>query len=534
MLITPLIVCCALVQAAAVEDTVLVDFGAEPLPGFIRWNNTSFEQVPYEGGQAARVRFERSDWPNVTFRAPDGIWDWSEYAGVAVSLFNPGDETVAVALRVDNAGADGMNFCNNASGGVAPGQRFEISLRFKTGAPETFWGMRGVPGRGPLGTGADIDPAKITAFQVFLPRPPKEHELIFERAVLFGKAGQPDAAVTLPFVDRFGQYMHADWLGKIHNEAELTALRDAEEAALDAAPNLPEQDRFGGWADGPKHEATGWFRTEEIDGKWWLITPEGTLFLSIGMDCVGTWERTFVTGRDGWFEWLPGEDESAYLPFYAEMSNAHSGAEAIGGKGRTFSFYSANLVRKYGDEWADRWRDSASRRLRAWGFNTIANWSQEDVLRHSPMPYVVSSGVWGVRPVEGGTGYWSKMMDVFAPELAERADHAFAIMADRHAKNPLCIGYFVDNELAWEGVRDGVLDSPVEQPARQELIRRLKERYENIEALNEAWETNSADWDALRTPRPANAAANSDLDAFLFAFAQRYFESLRDACRRDS
>ena len=148
------------------------------------------------------------------------------------------------------------------------------------------------------------------------------------------------------------------------------------------------------------------------------------------------------------------------------------------------------------------------------------------------MPYVVSSGVWGVRPVEGGTGYWSKMMDVFAPEFAERADHAFAIMAGRHDNNPLCIGYFVDNELAWEGVRDGVLDSPVEQPARQELIRRLKDRYENIEALNEAWETNSADWDALRTPRPANAAANSDLDAFLFAFAQRYFESLRDACRR--
>lgn len=527
-----LLICCALAQNAVAEDRVLVDFGAEALPDFIVWNNTSSEWTSHEDAYATRVRFERTDWPNVTFRAPDGVWDWSQYAGVAVSLYNPGEETVAVAMRVDNEGADGMHFCNNASGGVAPGQRFEISLRFKTGAPEAFWGMRGVPGRGPLGTGADIDPAKITAFQVFLPRPPKEYELIFERAVLFGKAGQPDAAVALPFVDRFGQYKHADWPGKTHNEAELAVRRDAEEAALDAAPVLPDRDRFGGWAGGPKREATGWFRTEEIDGKWWLITPEGTLFLSIGMDCVGTWERTFVTGRDSWFEWLPGEEESAFQPFYADVSNAHSGAEAIGGKGRTFSFYSANLVRKYGDDWARRWRESAYRRLQAWGFNTIANWSQEDVLRNSPMPYVVSSGVWGVRPVEGGTGYWSKMMDVFAPEFPERAENAFIHVARSHAENPLCIGYFVDNELAWEGVRNGILESPADQPARQELIRRLEEQYGTIEALNKAWNTKTASWDDLRTPRPASTAANKDLDDFLYAFAQRYFETLRDACRR--
>ena len=532
MTLFPMLICCALAQTPDNARTELVDFGAEVLPEFVVLNNAGLERVPHEEGFARKVVFHKVDWPNVFFKAPEGVWDWSRYAGVAVSLYNSGDETVQVAMRVDNAGADGQNHCNNAGGGVTARQRFVLSLRFNTGLHERLWGMRGLPGGGAIGTGPTLDTAKITAFQVFLPRPRKEHTLIFEKAWLFGEAAATGGAAKMPFIDRFGQYKHADWPGKVHDAAELATQASGEKKALAAQRQLPGRDAYGGWAGGPQLEATGWFRTEEVDGKWWLVTPEGHLFFSLGVDCVGTWERTFVTGRDAWFEWLPGSEEPEFQGLYQDVANAHSGADAIGGKGRTFSFYCANLFRKYGKNWPKTWRESSYTRLRSWGFNTIANWSQDDVLKNSPMPFVVSTGISGVRPIAGGTGYWSKMIDVYAPEFPERVDAAFARVKDAYSGNPLCIGYFVDNELAWEGIAKGVLASPADQPCRVAFVEILKTKYAGIEALNTAWGAKAGGWEDLHTPAQFSPAARDDFDAFLYAFARRYFETVQRAVEK--
>ena len=516
---------CAMAQAVDTSETDFVDFGQETLPEFVQFHNTTGERVAHEDGHALRVQFHLSDWPNIFFKAPEAGWDWSSHAGVAVSLYNPGEESVTAHMRVDNAGADGENHCNNAQAGIPPGQRAILSLRFNTGEDEGLWGMRGVPGKGPRGTGSILDPSKITAFQVFLNMPQQECTLIFERAWLFGSG---EEAIALPFVDRLGQYKHADWPGKLKGEEELANRREEEARELAQSPALSGRDRFGGWAEGPALEATGWFRTQQVDGKWWLVTPDGHLFLSNGLDCVGTWQRTFVTGREAWFEWLPDRESGPFKPFYSRQSGAHSGAEPIGGEGWAFGFYAANLFRKYGESWETDWRNTTYARLQSWGFNTIANWSQWDVLEHSPMPYVVSTGVSGVPLVEGGTGYWSKMKDVFAPEFEERADKALQQVAEHHAQNPLCLGYFVDNELAWGGIEKGILESPLEQPCRKELIKDLQEKYGNIEGLNAAWGVEAESWDALRTP-PLASTGRDDLEAFLYRFAKRYFEVIQKA-----
>ena len=194
--------------SATETGQTLVDFHAKTLPDFVVWHNAHGTRVTQDGGHAWEVRFEKVDWPNVCFQAPDGAWDWRAYAGVAVSLYNSGDETVQVSMRVDNEGADGMNHCNNASASVPPHGRVVLGLRMNTGAPEKLWGMRGVPVNFPLGQGPVIDASKITAFQVFLPRPQKEFTLRFERAWLIKKK-DVDKAVSMPFIDRFGQYKHA-------------------------------------------------------------------------------------------------------------------------------------------------------------------------------------------------------------------------------------------------------------------------------------------------------------------------------------
>ena len=516
-------------QAVDTSVTPLIDFGAMALPDFVVLNNTTLERVPFEKGNARLVHFAKVNWPNVFFQAPNTPWDWSGYTGVAVSLFNPGEESVTACMRVDNAGGDGQQHCNSAEAGIPPKGHAVLTLRFNTGTDDQLWGMRGVPGLGPRGIGPTLDASKITAFQVYLGRPTTTCELVFEKAWLFGKGKLP---VAMPFIDRFGQYKHAQWPGKLTKESALQKRRTAEARELKARPPVAARDSFGGWADGPQREATGWFRTEKIDGKWWLITPEGHLFFSLGVDCVNTGELTFVTGRDEWFAELPDRNQGSFAALYTEVQGAHSGSEIIGGKGWAFSFYRANLIRKYGDNWGEQWRNLAYARLRSWGFNTVANWSQADVINSSTLPYVVSTSISDVRPITGGTGYWSKMKDVFAPEFEARADAAFQWVAAAHAKNPLCIGYFADNELAWEGFQRGILESPTDQPCRQAFIADLQARYTSLPALNTAWGVTAESWDALRTPGTPNPAAKADLDAFLYRFSRRYFDVVAAACRK--
>lgn len=94
--------------------------------------------------------------------------------------------------------------------------------------------------------------------------------------------------------------------------------------------------------------------------------------------------------------------------------------------------------------------------------------------------------------------------------------------------DPMCIGYFVDNELQFGGIVGGVVKAVPDQPAKLELIRDLMAKYDgSIEKLNEAWKTKFADWDAFAANNktiPDSPAYRADVGAFRAKFADRYFE----------
>ena len=46
-------------------------------------------------------------------------------------------------------------------------------------------------------------------------------------------------------------------------------------------------DRYGGWT-AIKSRASGYFSTERIDGRWWLVDPAGNVFLSIGLNHISS------------------------------------------------------------------------------------------------------------------------------------------------------------------------------------------------------------------------------------------------------
>ena len=267
-----------------------------------------------------------------------------------------------------------------------------------------------------------------------------------------------------------------------------------------------------------------------MNGKWWLVTPDGHLFFSLGVNCVREGDNTFIDGRGDWFEWVP-KPEEAFSEFLGRHGPVHSMAETIGGGGVCFNFHAASLKRIYGDAWQEALRDRALRRLKAWGFNTVGMWSRGDVLERSSIPFVVTAGSRSDRAVEGSAGYWGKMIDVFDPSFIEKTEASIASVAEKFRDNPLLIGYFVDNELSWSGIPQGALASPPDQPARIAFIADLQQRYGSIEKINAAWGVNAPDWNELRAPASLTPQCQEDLEAFEYKFARQYFDAVAAALR---
>jgi len=485
-----------------------------------------------------RVRFAADQpWPAVLFR-PETLRlpaDWTGFGGLLVTVSTPEPNPVRVNVRVDAAGDHGK--WRQGGIDIEPGKIVDILFRLDVGDP--ILGMIGQPPPElPPGIEAEIMPDSgvrldlrhVTRFQFFGARPKQPYTIDIHRLVLLKGAIKP----KVPFVDRYGQYNGADWPRKIHADTQFPARIAAEDQDLAAHPPPAEHDRYGGWADGPKLDASGHFQVRKIDGVWWLVDPDGRLFWSAGVDCVRMNTVTTVAGRECCFEWLP-EPGSPFARFYSG-----------GGKRRRFDFYSANLFRKYGETFRQAFLDRALRRLRSWGFNTIGNWSSPDVWRKRRMPYTIP-----VHPrnaprfptdtfTKAGKSRTKWFPDVFDPRFAEAVDAAVAKFAE-FAGDPMLLGVFVDNELPWirRGVR--VAESALrldggEHAVKRGLVAFLREKYNDIAALNAAWGTRFADWQALAAPLTLSSEqrkrAETDLAELDREIARRYFTACREAVRR--
>lgn len=487
-------------------------------------------------GNALRINtFHSKDWPGITLKAPNGSWDFSGKTELAADMKNTGTNNVAVCWRVDNQGADGTRKCITEHIELEPEQtgtlRVTLPARQKGPDAPKLFGMRGYPAG--MGTNETINPAEITQFLFFVSKPAVNHSFEITKITAGGTPPSlPQGRAFFPFIDTFGQYIHKDWPGKIHSMAELTGRRETEAAELIKITGPPDWDKFGGWNKGPSLKATGFFRTEKVNGIWWLVDPDGKLFFSHGIDCVRMLDYTPVDERADWFGDFPGAQ-----PEFTEFSSKHHALHGhyAGNSPLCFSFAGANLRRKYGTEWRTVSAGVVHQRLRSWGMNTIANWSDTAVSQLKKTPYVATVNIRS-RQLEGSKGYWGKFCDVFDVQFKEQAQKSLAREKGKSAGDPWCLGFFVDNELSWgddTSLAIGALCSPPDQTAKKVFIGDLKEKYKTIETLNSAWATKHSSWDDLLQSRecPDKIRARDDLVAFYSKTAELYFKTIRDAVR---
>jgi hypothetical protein len=238
-----------------------------------------------------------------------------------------------------------------------------------------------------------------------------------------------DFLEKLPVVDEFGQWARAEWPRKAKSLAQLKKEWAEEEKSL--APGDFNYCQYGGYRN-TKARATGFFRVERIDGKWWFVDPDGHLFLGIGVPGMSTGgAETRVEGREKYYKALPPENLL--------------GPAAAPGRGRTVSFRSWNLFRRFGDGWRDKALEFEGKRMEAWGL-TVGESSFGGVAAGpARKPYLTMVREWQTGQAILG------MPDVYADDFPRMVDAAAAKALAPRKDDPYLVGFYVGNEVPWPG-----------------------------------------------------------------------------------
>lgn len=324
-----------------------------------------------------------------------------------------------------------------------------------------------------------------------------------------------------PLLDEFGQSTLLEWTAKTRSVEELKARIKGQ---FDAAPgqSWPAAfSRWGGFTGKKLGEGTGWFRTAQADGRWWLVDPDGYAFWSVGVDCVRVDVNARVDGIQAALKWLPE------LPEYKDAIHSVAGS-------KTVNYLAANMIRALGGEgWQEKWARLTLAELKRLRFNTVGNWSEWSHAAKAGFPYVRPMSFRGTRC---GMVY-RDFPDVFHASFEQDAAE-YAAGLESTAKDPALLGYFLMNEPTWafssELPAEGMLYNAAICATREEMVRFLKKKYESEEAISKAWGTAvsfdrvaQGKWQGVLPPE-----SMADLRAFSAEMVERYFQTISKACRK--
>ncbi len=211
----------------------------------------------------------------------------------------------------------------------------------------------------------------------------------------------------------------------------------------DAAPFAPyESASFAASVSGTR---TGAFHVETIGGRDWVIDPlgRGTLFFGVqSANYKGVYSQFTRRAR------------------YQEWNQAHGGSRA--------------------------WRERTISRLRGWGFNFLGH-GCERVLERQGLAHAhdlhlgqrfCADGQPADRAISSADGHDAcrALPDMFHPDFAAWCREDCAKNVAPYRDDPWTAGWFIDNELKWNGTGDrdtGFFDAvrklPADRPARRAL-----------------------------------------------------------------
>ncbi len=484
-----------------------------------------------------------SGYPTLTLEPPLGdddapeSADWSGAYAFEADVHNPNATTAApFDIRIDDP----------LGGGSAPDSRVAVAT-LAAGATATYviplasaQGL-GQSGKIDLAAGSGVygtafDRTHIIDYRLFASKPTSALDLQIDNVRLVSFPSLMHA------VDAYGQYSWAEFSRKAHATSDLTGQRTAEESTF-THPYLATIDTYGGWTGAHTQSlgTTGYFHTAQAtDGRWWLATPLGNPFFSMGMNNVSYDGSTLAltTGtfsRSSLFAALPVTSD----PYWGTYKGTS-----------TYDYYRANLGRKYGSYGTDpvvTWTKTAISRLQLWGFNTVGNWSRTLSVTSNfnsmptNMPYTSSLAIdlSGVAAGTSSVDLVGAMADPWDANFSSAVQAACNAIPTVQITDPYLLGYFSGNELPWGNSAANVdadhyvlasqamaLASSA-SPAKTALYNQVYATYSgSIASLNAAWGTSFANWTVFCAPTILGAfttGMKTDMSLFLTSYADKYF-----------
>lgn len=257
---------------------------------------------------------------------------------------------------------------------------------------------------------------------------------------------------TVPVIDEFGQWNLGDYEDKIHSIEQLQKEWQIEDQDV-VSTEAYNYSEYGGYRQ-KQVKATGFFRTEKIDGRWWFVDPRGYLFLSVGVDCI-------APGRGGNLrEADKRRNMFKVLPPREDVTTPQ-------GQRTGYSFGRWNLIRRYGDDYKAKSNEMIIERMDKWGINTIGNWSASEIISLNRKNFMVTMHTAGIERNLMG------LADVYDAGFSSKMDEAIKSSVSLYKDNPRLIGYFVGNEPAWLGEEARLCDLILkgnDRPIKSELI----------------------------------------------------------------
>ena len=236
------------------------------------------------------------------------------------------------------------------------------------------------------------------------------------------------------------------------------------------------------------------FSTTNIESGWWLVSPEGQKFFSLGVSCVhqGSSRTSFDVENPSYAAWQ------------------HYGSSA-------------------------GWADASLRKLKSWSLTTVGGWSDFATLRQSS-----EQTLWLTPVLHIGASVGAPWWDMWDKKNISRMESIARDQILPLRNDPRLLGYYSDNELGWWNATlwKMTLEQPPSSGQRQRLIKLLREDYQN-------------NWTRLRQDfDPENAGSWSQLERggmlflksggngihamrrFLGLLADRYYQLMRDIIRK--
>lgn len=239
-------------------------------------------------------------------------------------------------------------------------------------------------------------------------------------------------------------------------------------------------------------EPSGFFRIEKINNRFYLVTPEGNIFISIGIN------DATPTG-----DYCP---KLGYSPY-------------------------ANAVKEiYGTQ--DKWLKVTMNRLKEWGFNTIGAWCWSELFKEK-IPYTIIMNI-SHQDWQKGT-----IADFFDENWKTKIYKDVENICAKNADDPYLIGYFIDNELKWgpdwrgsQSIFSIYLSLPSDAQGKKNLVAFLKNKYKNISSFNNIYNSTFNTFEELSGIKGLTKKISEDEKEFLGIVAEEFYKTTTNAIRK--